>query len=425
MKKLTIILLLAVLLAACAPGGIQIPQSPVLKFLERKSGLIAYVGNDGNVYVTDQGATSTTQLTDDVTEATQGQIGYQLPAWSLDGSQVAFIRLEQNSSTSLISNLVVANIDDGTVTKVYTSETEYPFYIHWSPDNKHIGALSTTAQQQTLLLQSIPADGGERRVLDTGSPFYWSWSPDGSAMIVHKSDVTGNSHQLSFLKLGDELIEYVLDVDPALFQAPAWSPSGEFILLPTLSEDGKQQLTLTDATGALQRVVADFDINTAFAWAADSEQFAYISGVEQMQTGAIGSLHVANVNDSEEIVVDNQVIGFFWSPDGDELAYLIPLVVTPEGSTGQVLLFELNILDVASGESSTVATFQPSEQFTNLIPYFDQYHQSITIWSPDSNNLVISFIGQSGTPTIAIVPSSGVTEPRFLAEGSLGIWSWK
>lgn len=424
MKKLTI-LLLAFLIAAC--GSVQVPQSPALKFLEKKSGLIAYIGNDGNVYITDQAASSTTPLTDDITEETQNRILYQLPTWSLDGSQVAFIRLEQTGSSDLTASLIVANVDDDTVKNVYTSESELPFYLYWSPDNRSIGVLSSTSQQRTLLLQSIPSDGGERQVLDTGSPFYWSWSPDGSAMIIHKNGTAQNPlNKISFLKFGDELIEYVTDSAPASFQAPAWSPDGAFILLTTLSEDGKQQIALADSTGSVQRIIAEFDLNTAFAWAADSEQFAYIVGEEVVQTGALGALHVANVNNDEEIVIDEQVIGFFWSPDSAELAYIVPFIAASEDSSQQVLYFEMKILDIASGESRTIATYQPTEAFANLIPYFDQYHQSLTIWSPDSNNLVISFvIPQSSASVIAIVPTSGVTEPRFLAEGSLGIWSWK
>ena len=423
MKKF-ILFMLSFLVAAC--GNIQVPQSPALKFFERKSGLIAYIGIDGNVYITDQAATSTTPLTEDITEETQGNILYQLPTWSHDGGQLAFIRLEQ-SGDAITSNLMVANVDDDTVTNVYTSNSEYPFYLSWSPDNQNIGALSTTAQKQTLLLQNIPADGSERQLLDTGSPFYWSWSPDGSAMIVHKNGAAENGlNQISFLKFDDELIEYVMKTAPASFQAPAWSPDGAFILLTAIAEDGEQQIVLADSTGAIQRHLAGFDLNTAFAWATDSEHFAYIVGEEQMSNGVLGALHVANINNAEEIVVDKKVYGFFWSPDNAELAYFVPGVATSEDSSEQTLYFELNILDIASGESRVIATYQPTEEFANILPYIDQYHQSFTIWSPDSYNLVISFMNpQTGTPAIAIVPSSGVTEPRFLAEGSLGVWSWK
>ncbi|NOH04361.1 MAG: hypothetical protein HND47_21495 [Chloroflexi bacterium] len=422
MKKISL-LVLAFLLAAC---NFQVPQSPALRFVERKSGLIAYIGNDGNVYVTDQGATSTTPLTEDVTEATQSRIAYQMPTWSPDGSRVAFVRLEQTGADSLAAELMVADTDGDTVASVYASETEYPFYINWSPDNENIGILSTTASQQTLALQSIPANGDARRVLDTGSPFYWSWSPDGRVMIVHKNGAaTGTQSQLSFLKLDDEVTEFVMDELPASFQAPAWSPDGNFILLTTLSEDGDQQIVMADATGSVQKTIAEFEVNVSFAWAADGEQFAYILGNEQLQNGALGPLHVGDVFGSEEVIVEEDVVGFFWSPDGREIAYFQPLIVTPEDSTERIFYLELYVLDVASGESRLIATFQPTQQFFSLIPYNDQYHQSVTIWSPDSNNLVISFITREGIPAIAIVPSSGVTEPRFLAEGVFATWSWK
>ncbi|MCQ3936214.1 MAG: hypothetical protein DPW18_04100 [Chloroflexi bacterium] len=422
MKK-TSLLVLAFLLAAC---NFQVPQSPALRFIERKSGLIAYIGNDGNVYVTDQGATSTTPLTEDVTEATRSQIAYQLPTWSPDGSRVAFVRLEQTGADSLSAELMVADTDGDTLASVYASETELPFYINWSPDNENIGILSTTASRQTLALQSIPASGEARRVLDTGSPFYWSWSPDGRAMIVHKNGAAaGTQSQLSFLKLDDEVTEFVMDEIPASFQAPAWSPDGSFILLTTLSENGSQQIVLADAAGSVQKTIAEFEVNASFAWAADGEQFAYILGNEQLQNGALGPLHVGDVFGSEEVIVDEDVAGFFWSPDGGEIAYFLPQVFTPEDSSEQVFYLEMYILDVASSESRLIATFQPTQQFFSLLPYMDQYHQSVTIWSPDSNNLVIAFIASGGVPAIAIVPASGVTEPRLLAEGVFAAWSWK
>ncbi|HXQ37896.1 MAG TPA: hypothetical protein VN843_28070, partial [Anaerolineales bacterium] len=69
--------------------------------------------------------------------------------------------------------------------------------------------------------------------------------------------------------------------------------------------------------------------------------------------------------------------------------------------------------------------YQPTEQFANILPYFDQYHQSVTIWSPDNNNLVLSFVNNNGGSGIAIVAASGQLEPRLLAEGFLAFWSWK
>lgn len=424
MKKI-ILLLLAVLIAACAPGDFSIPQSPALRVLERKSGLIAYISTDGNVYVTDQGGTNTTPLTKDVTPESSASIAYNFPTWSQDGSKVAFIRLEQTGANALTSELLVADLNDDTVDNVYTSDTQYPFYLNWSPDNKNVGMLTTTITPNLLALQNIPISGEGQQIIDTGSPFYWSWAPDGNTMIVHKNSIsTDVPNQLAFLRIAPEVTEYALEEVPASFQAPAWSPDGSFILLTTVT-DGVQQIVLADSQGDVQKSIADFDVNASFAWAADSEQFAYILGTRQLQNGALGPLHIGDIHGREEIVVDKDVIGFFWSPDGKEIAYFLPVVITPEDSTEELFYLEMHILDIASGESRLIASFQPTEEFFSIIPYIDQYHQSVTIWSPDSNNLVLSFLTSDGLPAIAIVPASGVTEPRFLAEGIFATWSWK
>ena len=44
------------LLGACSAEGLDIPSSPLLATFERKSGLIAYIGLDGNIYTINQGA---------------------------------------------------------------------------------------------------------------------------------------------------------------------------------------------------------------------------------------------------------------------------------------------------------------------------------------------------------------------------------
>lgn len=425
MKRASVILI-AFLLAACAPGDIQIPQSPALKFLERKSGSIAFIGNDGNVYITDQGATGTTQVTTDITTDTQSSILYQYPTWSPAGDELAFLRLQQTGADNLHAEIIVTGGEYDSLRSIYSSESQFPIYIQWSPDGNSISTLTTTPLQQSLALLNIPADGGETLVVDTGNPFFWSWAPDGKTMIVHKNGGNPNAaNQISYLKLDDEVIEFVSAESPASFQAPAWSPDGNFILLTMVSANDQQQLVLADSTGSVIKTIAEFDLNVSFAWASDGKQFAYIKGNEQMTSGSLGPLHVADTESENEIVIDEKVFAYFWSPDALEIAYFIPFVAQPEGSSEQILYLEFYILDIASRESRLVASFQPTESFLSIVPYIDQHHQSSTIWSPDSNNLVISFVDNNGVSGIAIVPSSGITEPRILVEGTYAVWSWE
>jgi hypothetical protein len=65
MKKIILFTLSALLIASCLPRDLQVPQSPLLSTLERKSGLIAYMGVDGNMYVSDQAGGNLVKLTED------------------------------------------------------------------------------------------------------------------------------------------------------------------------------------------------------------------------------------------------------------------------------------------------------------------------------------------------------------------------
>jgi hypothetical protein len=101
MKKIFLYALSAVLIASCLPKDMQIPQSPLLSTLERKSGLIAYLGADGNMYISDQAGGNLVQLTKDaVVPEKQGDPihYYQHPTWSRDGNQLAFVGLSADGA---------------------------------------------------------------------------------------------------------------------------------------------------------------------------------------------------------------------------------------------------------------------------------------------------------------------------------------
>jgi len=430
MKTIPVLALVALLVTACLPQDVQVPQSPLLPILERKSGLIAYVGLDGNIYIVDQSGRSPDQITDDavVPETANSEFRfYQYPTWSADGNLLAFVRASGEGGAQTLSDMFVQNVEQERVEKIYSSETEHPFYLYWSPDNENVSFLSADARGQSLLLQSAPADGdGGRVVLDSGSPYYWSWAPDGSVMIVHTGSAASSTPEhVAFLQTRSVIVEDGLDSTPASFQAPAWSPDGNRILFTRVNDKEEQEIIVADSTGAFEKALATYDINTAFAWSADSELVAYIEGDQAINAGTIGELHVMDLTASEDFFQDDEVFAFFWSPDSKKLAYFKPRLAEGSDSSEQILLLEMHMLDIASGESKQLFTFQPTNQFSAVMPYFDQYHQSATIWSPDSNNLVLSFIDQEGNPGIAVVAASGQLEPRLLAQGYVAFWSWK
>ena len=433
MKKLFLFAIISLLIASCLPQDMRVPQSPLLSVLERKSGLIAYLGADGNMYVSDQAGGNLLQLTSDaLIPQSQGDSYrlYQFPTWSQNGSQLAFMGVS-GQGTQTESKLMIANVDDESVDEIFTSETERPVYLYWSPDNENLSFISSNFTGQNLILQSIPSQGGERTILDTGSPYYWSWAPDGRVMIVHAGGAAASSPEhLAFLRMDENVTEHGLDSVPASFQSPAWSPDGSRIALARESNN-KNQIIVTDAAGENPEAIGTFTNKTAFAWSPDSKRIAYLDGIQALDAGTFGPMHVFDMGTSKEAVVDENVVAFFWSPSGEEIAYFILLQANADSSGAAdpnaqpQFALRLHVLDVATGESRELFTYRPSDQFLNILPYFDQYHQSVTIWSPDNNNLVLSFLDSSGNPGIAIVAASGQLEPRLLAQGYLAVWSWK
>lgn len=437
MKKFLALLVTALFLTSCLPGDTQVPQSPLLPFLERKAGRIAYIGADGNIYTSNQAGGDLIAHTDDAqipSEASEPYRYYVNPTWSHDSERLGFVGVNGQGSTTS-SAVYIAEVEDETSQEVFSSDTEQPFYLYWSPDNTNLSFISSTASGQSLILQSVSTERPERMIIDSGSPYYWSWAPDGRTMIVHTGSTQSTvPEHLAFLQVDSDILEQGVEVPPASFQAPAWSPDGSHILMTRLTEEEKKEIILTDSRGEFEKTIATYELNTAFAWSYDSSLVGYIEGTQPLGAGTLGTLHVIDVETSKTLFEAENVYGFFWSPDDKMVAYFVPMINNaasgeqqedPTTQAEQQLLLQLNILEVDRGESRELFSFRPTDQFAAVMPYFDQYHQSATIWSPDSNNLVVSFLTGEGQAGIAVVPASGQLEPRLLAPGYLAFWSWE
>jgi hypothetical protein len=135
-------------------------------------------------------------------------------------------------------------------------------------------------------------------------------------------------------------------------------------------------------------------------------------------------------------VTRNAAIAFFWSPDSQRLALLTPSLEEQGPSTryGGLaapliqeprLQFRWWLADMADGELRPLAAFQPTRSFLLIIPYFDQYAQSIRFWSPEGRYLVYSDQETREQAGIWVVDSIGEEPPRRLADGTLAVWSWQ
>jgi Tol biopolymer transport system component len=432
-------ILVAVAGAACLPEGFRLPQSDLLSALERQSGQIAYVGVDGNVHITDQGARRASDLTADalVTPDSKGRlVQYDLPTWSPVDRRLAFMKVESIQGGGLTASVLVAEGASEPV-EVYRNQTDVPIYLYWSPDGEWIGFLTGGIGGGPLALRIAPAGGGEAVIIDTGRPYYWAWSPSERAIFAHvggaSSDDPGQA-RLSFLSLGESVSEVGLRLEPGMFQAPAFSADGKSLLFATDLESGAGGLMLATAGGEVHSVVAEFPGAVAFAWAPQGHKVAYVASRErgQLLPGDLYFLDLADPDHPVQTVTEaEQVAAFFWAPDGERLAYMVPVIYSAEGAeipnnvpVSEIYL-ALYVTDSRDGTTKLLGTFRPTQPMLQIIPFFDQYQRSATIWSPDGNYLVISVLDDSGAEGVFLVPSSGSLEARFLVPGRLAFWSWE
>ena len=130
-------------------------------------------------------------------------------------------------------------------------------------------------------------------------------------------------------------------------------------------------------------------------------------------------------------IVQGDLAAFFWSPDGQKIAYFSPETGGPSASLFQTVSqtkpsanLVVRVYDRISGDTKEVATFAPTVSFQQVLPYYSQYQRSATIWSPDSQNLVLSGVDSTGENVIYTVGADG-SQFQKIADGDLAFWSWK
>jgi Tol biopolymer transport system component len=436
-------LLVSLLATACLPEGVRVPQSEFSALLEPKSGRIAYLGVDGNIYTIDQGGNNETPITADAKSDESGYLVYGLPTWSPDSESLAFVSYAGEAEQAPSRTTLYTADREGTAVVEAHSSSDFLVYWSWAPDSRRLGFIAETTTG-SLAFRVVPGEGGEAEVVDAGNPYYWAWAPNTNAVLAHAGGASPAADaRLSLLQLDSEVTEQVLAVPPAEFKAPAFSPDGGQVLLAGTTESGASALMVTDALGGAQRVITEYEGSIAFAWSPNGERIAYLVS-DSATPGAPGRLVVADpAGERDPVELDEvEVYAFFWSPDSKSLAYFSEAVIEPEeGEAAEAepteepadaqtaaqegsLVMSLDVMNAGNGRTHNVATYVPTERFLQVLPYFDQYHHALTIWSPNSRHLVVSAYAGEGNPGIFVVAASGRLDPRFVALGWMGFWSW-
>ena len=426
----------AALLAACAEQRTQFQSNPLLPYLQRKAGRIGFIGIDGNIRSVDQTGARNTPLTEDAgaNRAARTVVAYSQPTWSPDARSLAFARTAITGRRTLSSSIWVAG-DGEAPREVYRSDRLRPIYLYWSPDSEKLTMLSQPVGSAQLELGVIEVADNRYRPLDRGQPYYWSWMPDNSALITHVGgDIRFNdAARLSLVPLDPTGVKSDFNIPPAGFQAPAVSADGRYLAYVTAAGDGSA-LIVRELQGPDERLLADVPGFAYFAFAPSGSRIAVMTSARPGPS-ADGRLTVFDTGAEAQLALPHDdVIAFFWAPNGRRVAYLVParaeeeeagLEIDPVFAREQGLFYaELRVVNVRRGNSWRVTQFPLGPRFVReQLPYFDQYLRSSSVWSPDSRSLAYPALTADGTPGIFVSPANGSLRPQLVAEGDFAHWS--
>jgi len=349
------------------------------------------------------------------------------PVWSPRGTHVALSGMTSGSNGSGHIRLYVHDLSESPARAVFTNEPgadgiapSTPHYTLWSPNAEMLAFVARTwPTGMALFVANLAEEGPPKRVID-GAPLFLSWSPDSRYLLVH----SGQDHYLLDFQ-GDRGMVRVPGTSRA-YMSPSWSPVTSRMALLRESGGGRQALLTGDTKGATAALVLEIEGNAAFEWSPDGKSIGLVSGL-QGRSRFYGGLWVVNLDGGDKrLLADGLILCFYWSPSGDEIAYITP----SERAEGSV---RWAIVDVKSGSVRYLADFRPTQEQLTAYMFFDQYVQSHTPWSPDGRSLIFSgalgyhresaALPPASEAAVLVADADGSRPPTAVARGFLGFWS--
>ena len=323
---------------------------------------------------------------------------FMQPVWSPDGSSLAW---GQRTGTGFGVGISTPGADLITT----LSTPNLPFYTYWSPDSRHLGVLHNGTSG--VQFQIVDVSEESTSVLDEDAPFYFSWSPDSDMVVTHAGATRAET-----LTPDGERVE--LEPTTANYLAPQWTPEGVFHVVGdrlVVEDDQGDRRPVAEVSG-LTLFVANFEGSRVALQSTGQEGDGLTAATEDFPEVATDTVVVVDVETgATEVAHDSTSVGFFWSRDGRSLLVLAPTegTLTPK------------VWSVDATETE-YAPFRPAPSLVqDTLPFFPQYAQSVSFWSPDSS--AFAFAGAVEGETGVWVQPLDADDPTRVSEGSWVSWS--
>jgi len=245
------------------------------------------------------------------------------PAAGASGNgRIAFTGTDDQSN----SQIYTMNADGSDIQQA-TNDTNGNFMPAWSPDGTKIAYTATDFVDQVDQIFVMQANGSHKIDITNDNNTQnamEAWSPDGTK-LVYASEPTDFSTSVTVNVINvDGSGKAVLTDGTSTDEAPVWSPDGNTIAFICTDSQSVQQVCTMDTDGTnQQQITSGTSVDyTNVAYSPDGTEFAYATMGHG--GGYIQHLGIMNVDGSNKhtIVTQNtSAADVSWSPDGTKLLY--------------------------------------------------------------------------------------------------------
>ncbi len=389
---------LVLVATACTSGNDSAAPSnpPTTRTVADVPSLLAIGGGQGTISIVDASGT--------VIESVEPPSGatYSQPIWGSAGTIVYAQAAPGNN------RLEATRLGGDTVWSV-ALETP-PFYYLADPgaDEPTVISLRNNANGPGLIIERISEDESVETIADE-APFYASWNPDDGRLASHVGDA-----RLDVTSTSTETI----DTDASGFQAPVWLDGGLITLTNRDSDsflarwDGQTFTDIAKVRGAARFVGSGHRL--AIVTGGDIQTGGIQASAQALPTISSGVLTVIDLDDGSitSVTADPSPM-FQWDAAGEQLLY----VTFVEDPTPALVWHVWQ-----DGAGTDFEPFVPEPSwFGTVAPFFDQYAQSVSLWSPDGSAFAYPALVE-GEPQI-MVQQIDATSPTPISPGTWVAWS--
>ncbi len=251
--------------------------------------------------------------------------------WTRDGQRLVYAQ-----TLGPDSQLISVKPDGSDPLIVFQSDrVKVPFYLNGAPDDGHVAFLiADTARGLDLQVAALDRADSARSVAK-GQPSYVSWSPDGQTLLLHVGGVASDAF-IGTYRLGDDQ-PITLEPSPGEFQAPLWTRDDQHLYARSEGAQGE----LISQSGAVTQTLTTFDNGIAFSASPDGEYVAF--ALNSPTSFLYDKLTVVKRDGTAAKVIERgDVMAFFWSPDGHQLAHLTGALISP-GPVGRAVVWPRHV----------------------------------------------------------------------------------